>query len=455
MVKTMEPNESLQYSINDRPPLLKTIPLAFQHVFANFAGALSGGLMLATGMGMSMQEIALVVQCTMLICAVATIIQSLGIGPVGARLPIITGASYTLIAPMVALSKSMSIGEVFGSSFVAALALMLLGPLVIRYLHPFFSPVVTGSAVLAVGVCLMGNAFLYMVNSSPAPAEDPQIWLYVGVSLFTLLLTLVLNFFTKGFIQSCSILIAIVVGYILCAALGMVDFSSVGTAAWLALPRPVYFGFGVKFSAVITICIVHLATVMEDIGNITGVVNCAENRQATKQELIRTIRGDGLGSMFSALFNGLPAISGSLNAAIISMTGVSSRYVTLVGGLIIGVLAFFPKFAQLLAITPYPVLGGVLFVSFGTIAAAGIRIINVRPMTKRDITILAMSIVIGIGGSMSAQSLNFLSPNVITLITGIPGTAMTALLLNIILPREKDSVVEAELPEENDCKARC
>ena len=125
---------------------------------------------------------------------------------------------------MVALSKDMPIGTVFGSSFVAAIALTVLGPLAVKYLHRFFSPVVTGSAVLAVGMCLMGSAFGYMVNNSADPANEPRIWLYVGIALFTLVLTLVLDSFTKGFVQSCSILIAIVVGYILCVVLGLVDF---------------------------------------------------------------------------------------------------------------------------------------------------------------------------------------------------------------------------------------
>ena len=222
--------ENLKYGINDKPTLVKTIPLAFQHVLSAFAGTLSGALMLATGMGMNSEDTALVVQCAMLICAVATIIQSVGIGPLGARLPIVTGGSYTLIAPMVALSKDMPIGTVFGSSFVAAIALTVLGPLAVKYLHRFFSPVVTGSAVLAVGMCLMGSAFGYMVNNSADPANEPRIWLYVGIALFTLVLTLVLDSFTKGFVQSCSILIAIVVGYILCVVLGLVDFSEVGAA---------------------------------------------------------------------------------------------------------------------------------------------------------------------------------------------------------------------------------
>lgn len=426
--------ENLKYGINDKPTLVKTIPLAFQHVLSAFAGTLSGGLMLAQGMGMNTQETALVVQCAMLICAFATIVQSVGIGPIGAKLPIVTGGSYTLIAPMVALSQDMPIKDVFGSSLIAAILLTVLGPLAVKYLHKYFSPVVTGSVVLAVGMCLMTSAFSYAVNMTP---DSPQIWTFIGIAAFTLILTLVLDSFTKGFIQSCSILIAIIVGYVLCAVMGLVDFAPVGTAGWLSIPKPVNFGMGFNLGAIVTLCSVHIATVMENIGDTTGVVSGVEDRLPTKQELMRAVRGDGFGSIFAALFNGLPVISGSPNVGIICMTGVGSRFVTLAGGIIIGILAFFPKFAQILALTPYPVLGGVLFVSFGTIASSGIRVIGMSRMSKRDITILAMAIVIGIGGNFAASSLTFLSPTVLTLATGISGTALTALLLNIILPKSK------------------
>lgn len=443
--------ENLKYGFNDRPPLIKAIPFAVQHVLSGVAGTLSGALMLSAGMGMSLEDTALVVQCAMLICGVATIIQVLGIGPLGARLPIMTAGSYTLIAPMVALSKGMTIAEVFGSSLIAAIILTAVGPLIVKYLHKFFSPVVTGSTVLAVGMCLLGSAFGYMVNNSPDPVSEPNIWIYFAIAMFTLVLTIIIDSFAKGFIQSCSILIAIIVGYVVCAVGGLVDFGSIKDAAWIAFPRPVKFGFEFNLSAIVVLTTVHIATVMENIGDTTGVVSAVEDRIPTKKELMRAVSGDGLGSIFAAIFNGLPVISGSPNIGIICMTGVASKFVTFLVGIMMLVLAFFPKLAQLLALTPYPVLGGVLFVSFGTIAASGIRVIGMSPMTKRDITILAMSIVVGIGGSNAAHCLNFLPNSVIALVTGIPGTAVTGLLLNIILPRGKtDREFELEMQRKNE-----
>ena len=231
----------------------------------------------------------------------------------------------------------------------------------------------------------------------------------------------------------------------LCVALGMVDFSPMQTADLVAPPRPLAFGMSFNIGAIVTVCVVHIVTVMENIGDTTGVVTAAEDRVPTLKELMRTIRGDALGSCVAAIFNGLPVISGSPNVGIICMTGVASRFVTLIGGIIIGILAFFPKFAQFLALTPSPVLGGVLLVSFGTIASSGIRVISMGKMSKRNMTILALAIAVGIGGNYSQAYLAFLPSTVVTLITGISGTALTALILNFVLPKSaSDREEEAE-----------
>lgn len=436
--------ENLKYGVNDKPSLPKAIPLALQHVFSAFAGTMSGGILMAQGMGMNTEQTALVVQCAMLICGLATVIQSVGIGPVGARLPIVTGGSYTFIAPMIALAANPDVGisGAFGAALVGSVLLIFFGPLAIKYLYKYFTPVVTGSVVLAVGSCLLSSAFQYAVNATP---DSPDVMKFFLIAVFTLLVTLVLDSFCKGFLQSLSILIAILIGYVLCVALGMVDFSPMQTAEMVAPPRPLAFGMTFNLGAIVTVCVVHIVTVMENIGDTTGVVTAAEDRIPTRRELMRTIRGDALGSCVAAIFNGLPVISGSPNVGIICMTGVASRFVTLIGGIIIGILAFFPQFAQFLALTPYPVLGGVLLVSFGTIASSGIRVIGMGKMTKRNMTILALAIGVGIGGNYSQAYLSFLPSTVVTLMTGISGTALTALILNFVLPKSaSDREEEAE-----------
>lgn len=433
--------KDMKYGINDRPPLLEAIPLALQHLLVAFTGTLSGSLLLATGAGLDVKDTALVIQCGMFIACIASLIQSFGLGKlkIGPKLPIITSGSYTLIAPMVAMALNGHIGiaGAFGAALGGSVVLFLLAPLAIKYLHRYFTPVVTGSVVLSVGLCLLVTGFGYAVNFD---ATGPDVWKLFAITGFTFLLALGLNCFAKGFLQMLSILIAIVVGYVLCVALGMVDFSSVAEASVLAFPQPVKFGMTFQIGPILTICFVHIATVMENIGDCTSIVTCSENRLPTKDELIRTMRGNGLGSIIAAVFNGLPVISGSENAGVIAMSGVSSRYVTGLGAVILGIMAFFPKFSSVLALVPGPVLGGVMLVTLGSVAANGIHVISMGPMTRRNITILAVAIAIGIGGYYADQLgyLAFMSTSIKTIFTGISGTALTALLLNMILPQAEE-----------------
>ncbi|MCI5596371.1 MAG: uracil-xanthine permease [Lachnospiraceae bacterium] len=328
----------MKYGINDKVPIAKAIPLALQHVFTIFTGTMAGNIMLATGAGLDVNDTALIIQCGMLISCVASLIQSLGVFglPIGSKLPIITAGSYTLITPLVAFAADPEIGlsGAFGAAFAGSIALFLLGPLVIKYLHKYFTPVITGSVVLSVGMCLLTTAYGIMVNYAP---YDPDVKKYFVIAIVIAVLTLVLDSFAKGFIQSLSVLIA--------------------------------------------------------------------------------------------------------------MSGVASRYVTALGSVIFGFLAFFPKFSQILALLPSPVLGGVLLVMFGTITSSGIRVIGMGNLTKRNMTIVAMAIAVGIGGNFAveAEYLSFLPSTITTLCTGIPGTALTALILNFVLPKtEEDRKWEAE-----------
>ena len=228
--------EPVKYGVHDKPPFKRALPLALQQVLTIFAGTLSGALMLASGTGMNESETALVIQCSMFICCVASLIQCLGIPKlgIGARLPIVTSGSYTLVAPMVVLALNPKVGlsGTFGAALVGSLVLFLLGPIIIKYLYFLFTPTVTGSVVLSVGMCLMVSGYRHAVNGAPDSPEALKCGL---IALLTFLIALCFNTFAKGFLQNLSILIAIAVGYLLCVALNMVDFTPVQTAAAVSL----------------------------------------------------------------------------------------------------------------------------------------------------------------------------------------------------------------------------
>lgn len=434
----------MQYGFDDRVPGAKAVPWALQYVFTIFTGAMTGSIMLASGMGLNAEQTAFLIQCGLLACGVATLIHSFGLKiggfQIGARLPLVSAGSYTLITPMILFATDPDIGisGAFGAAILGTALLFLVGPLVVEKLYDYFTPAVTGSVVLAVGMCLILNAWNSMVDYAP---QSPDALKFFIIGIVVMILCIVIDHFAKGMLQSLAILIVLAAGYIFCALTGMVDFSPLKDAAWISLPKPLAFGFSVNIGAVITVMIVHIATMMEECGNTAGVVSAVEDQGVPSKETLKgAIRGDGLGGMLSSLFNALPVCIAAQNSGIVMMSGVASRLVTGIAGAIFVLMAVFPKFSQLLALIPGPVLGGVLLVIFGNTIASGIKVIGFDKMTKRNLTIVAMATSIGIGGNFAQQAglLVFLPATVITLFTGISGTAVTALLLNLILPGKNE-----------------
>jgi len=432
----------MQYGFDDKVPAGKAVPWALQYVFTIFTGSMTGSIMLASGAGMNSADTAFLIQCGLFACCITTLIQSLGIRfgkfQIGARLPLVSAGSWTLITPMVLFANDPNIGipGAFGAACLGTLLLFLLGPIVIDKLYKYFTPAVTGSVVLAVGMCLILNAWNDMVDYNPTGPDAMKMFL-IGIAIAAI--CVIIDHFAKGIVQSLAVLIAMVAGYVFCSVTGMVDFSQVGSAAWVAVPRPLNFGMTVNLGAVITVFIIHIATIMENSGNTTGVVTATDEGLPTKETLKASVRGDALGGVFSTLFNALPMCVAAQNSGVEVMSGVASRFVTAIAGIIFGLMAIFPKFSQILALIPNPVLGGILLVTFGNIIASGIKVIGFDENNKRNFTIIALAAAVGIGGNFAqaAGTLAFLPSTVVTLFTGISGTAITALVLNIILPGEK------------------
>lgn len=429
----------MSYGVEDKPRLVVAFPLAFQHVLSAFTGQIAVGMLLAMGFGLNVRETALLIQCALFITGIATIIQSFGIGKhIGARFPIVSGGSFTLIAPMVVAANNpdVGIGGAFGAALAGSAVLFLLGPIAIRFLHRYFSPTVTGAVVLTVGVCIGATAF---GNFNP---ESETALLELGIAVLVILVIVLLNFFGKGLAKQCCILIGMIIGYIIAAVLGMVDFSAIGEASWFSMVRPFEWGVKFKMGAILTVCAVHIGTLMEMVGDTTGLVTAVEDRLPTSEELSRTIRGGGITGMIASVFNGAPVITGSANVGIVAMTGVGSRFVTGLGGIIFLVFAILPKLAQLLALIPNCVMAGAVLVMCGQIAASGLRVISMGEFTERNTTILAIALAIGIGGNFGLANLSFLPPTITTIFTGIPGTALVALVLNMILPKSTEEETE-------------
>ena len=424
------------YELNDKPPVRETIPLCLQHVLLFLASTLAIPLIIGSTLGFSSSEITLMLQCSIFIAGIGTLLQTLGAGPVGNRLPIILGATFTFVTPAIAISQTYGFPAFIGASLVCGVAVSLLGAVSVKFIRKIFPPVAMGCVIMVIGLTLVGVAVGYCAGGSGSP--DYGSLRNYGVALFTLVIVIVLNAWGKGFWKGASVLIALLAGFLLSAALGMVDFSSLNESAWFAFPEPLHFGITFKLPAII-MALLTLVNLVEFLGDTSTVAFIAADRVATKEDLSRGVICDGVASILGALFNSTPTISYSGNIGLIGVTGVKSRYVVAAAGGFMVILGFIPKLAAFLSLIPTPVIGGATLVVFGSIAANGLKMLGQQTLSERDMLLIAVSLAIGLGFSSTPDALASYPFYISALINGIPGTAFSTIILNLILPKDRNS----------------
>ncbi len=252
-----------------------------------------------------------------------------------------------------------------------------------------------------------------------------------------MIVTLLLNHYGKGLVSSASILIGMVVGYIICIPLGMVNFSSVSQATWISLPK--ILGYGITFNLQVLLPFIpaYFVTIIGTVGCLKAITEVSGIKEDEKP-ITAGVLSDGVGSMLAGVFGALPNTSFSQNIGLIPLTKVASRYVTMMAGILLVILGLFPKFAALINIMPQPVLGGVGIVMFGTVAAAGIQTLSGVKLNNRNMLIIATSIGLGLGVTFRPEFIAQL-PESLKMIfsSGISTGTIVALLLNVIL-KEKE-----------------
>jgi NCS2 family nucleobase:cation symporter-2 len=299
-----------------------------------------------------------------------------------------------------------------------------------------FPPLVAGSAVMAIGLALVGIAVNYCAGGFDAP--DFGSIRHFAFAFLTLALIVILNRFGNGFIKAASVIIAMAIAYIIAFFFGMVDLSPIAEAPWFAIPMPLKYGVSFNFGAIGIMFIIYMVSMMEYIGDTMGAAILAAGREPTEKEYVGGILCDGLGSAFSALFNAFPNVSYSNCIGLIGLTGVASRYIVAMAGLMLVILGFVPKVSMVLSLTPPAILGGSMIVLFGLVATAGMKIITLQPLSQRNLMILGIGLAIGVGFNYTPGALSSYPFYVSALITGIPGTAITTLVLNLVLPKTKE-----------------
>lgn len=468
-MKTKNKMSEEAFRFEGKMPLAQAIPLGLQHVLAMFVGNLTPLLIITGTCGLVGGEFAdlqiSLLQNAMLVAGLVTLLQLFSIGPVGGKVPIIMGTSSGFIGVFNSVAKSMgggvlAYGAIMGASIIGGLFETVLG-FFLKPLRRFFPSVVTGTVVLSIGLSLISVGVNSFGGGNNAKDFGSMENLFLG--LLVLVVILILKHATKGFLSSSSILIGIIVGYIAAFIMGFVlphtavnaegveytkawvlNWDKVAQADWFAIPKlmPVKVQFDLR--AILPVLIMFIVTAVETVGDISGVVVGGMDREATDKELSGGVMCDGIGSSFAALFGVLPNTSFSQNVGLVSMTKVVNRMALATGAIFLVLCGLIPKLGALVSIMPQAVLGGAAVMMFSSIVISGIQLITREPLTTRKLSIVAVALGLGYGmGSNTAILAQ--APEWVRLIfggSGIVPAAVVAILLNILLPKEKEEKAE-------------
>ena len=444
-------SDLVEYGIEDAPGLGEAIPLGIQHLLAMFLSTVALPLVIAGAIGLGPGDTAFIVQMALLVAGVATIVQAYPVGPVGARLPIVMGTSAIFVSPLIDIGSEFGIAAIFGAVLLAAPVEIIIGYF-FDDVRGLFPPLVTGIVVMLVGLTLIPVALQY--SAGGPGAETYGNFEHLGLAGLVLLVALVVNQFFGGFMRAASVLVAVVVGYLAAIPLGLLDLSGVASAGWVSVPVPLQYGVEFEPSAVVLVAFAYVITAMETIGDISGTTE-AVGRDPTSEETKGGLVADGVMSALAAVFNAFPNTSFSQNVGLISFSGVASRFVVAIAGVFLVVLGFVPKVAEVVAAMPNAVLGGAAVILFGMIFAIGLRIVSRgADLTRRNLTIIATSIVLGVGVEVQSDALQNLPSDLRILATsGIIVGGVTALVLNAVLPAEYDDIAQVRSGESAESDA--
>ena len=426
----------------------KLAVLAIQHVLTMYAGAVTVPIIISSALHLAADQTAYLISSDLLACGLITLIQCFGLFGVGVRLPIVMGVTFVAIGPSIAIASNPTLGlpGIFGATLVSGVIGLFIAPLFSR-LAQIFAPVVTGTAMLLIGLSLFGPAIIW---ASGGKADTPGDLPSMAIAGSVILAILAIMRFGRGFLANMAVLLGMLIGYAVTGALGWVDFSHVASAGWVAVVLPLHFGLP-RFDllAAISMTVVMLITMVESSGMMFALGRIVE-RPLTLNDLTRGLRADAVGALLGGLFNSLPYTSYSQNIAMVSMTGVRSRYVCAGAGLILIVLACIPKLSFVVTSIPQPVLGGAALVMFGMVAANGVSALGRAEVTgnRRNLYVVALSLSVGLVPTLAPKFFDNLPAYLaIFLHNSVMLGIFVAIMLNLLLNGLSKSQEPGELVE--------
>ncbi|WP_408022979.1 purine permease [Staphylococcus epidermidis] len=406
---------------------MKNFILSVQHLLAMYAGAILVPTIVGTSLKFSAEEIAYLVTVDIFMCGVATFLQANKV--TGTGLPIVLGCTFTAVAPMILIGQTKGLDVLYGSLLISGILVVLIAPF-FSYLVKFFPPVVTGSVVTIIGINLMPVAMNYLAGGEGAKNYgDTKNLILGGV---TLLIILILQRFTKGFLKSIAILIGLAIGTALAGIFGMVDIKQVGDAHWFGFPVPFRFsGFGFDVSSILVFFIVAVVSLIESTG-VYHALSEITGRKLERKDFRKGYTAEGLAIILGSIFNAFPYTAYSQNVGLVSLSGAKKNNVIYGMVILLLICGCIPKLGALANIIPLPVLGGAMIAMFGMVMAYGVSILgNINFQNQNNLLIIAISVGLGAGISAVPQAFKGLGEQFAWLTqNGIVLGAISAIILN-------------------------
>lgn len=440
--KEMKKTSDELFILDGKPSLGQTVPLALQHIVAMIVGCVTPAIIVAGVAGLSEQDSIILIQAALVMSAISTLLQlfpfKFGKFRIGSGLPVIMGISFAYVPTMQAIAGSFDVATILGAQIVGGIIAIIVG-IFIKQIRKFFPPLITGTVVFAIGLSLYPTAINYMAGGVSSPSYGS--WQNWTVAFITLIIVTALNHFGKGIFKLASILIGVIAGYVVAMMFGMVDFSSVVSASWFQFPSPLHFGIKFEASSCVAIGVLFAINSIQAIGDFSATTTGGLDRMPTDEELNGGILAYGCSNIFCALFGGLPTATYSQNVGIVGSTKVVAKRVFRTAAIVLLVAGLVPKFSSVLTTIPYCVLGGATVSVFASIAMTGVKLITAEPMTYRSTSIVGLAIALGMGITQANAALATFPAWVTTIFGKSPVVVatITAVILNLILPKEKEN----------------
>ncbi len=435
----------LIYGVEDRPPFKDAFFAALQHLLAIFVAIITPPLIIAGALKLDVEKTGFLVSMALFASGISTFIQCRRFGALGSGLLCIQGTSFSFIGPIIATGLVGGLPLIFGVCMAAAPIEMIVSR-TFKYLRNIITPLVSGIVVLLIGLSLIkvgvvscGGGYAAMENGTFATWEN------LTISGVVLLSVLFFNRCKSKYLRMSSIILGLCLGYGLAFALGKVDMSGLDTGLLMSFNVPMPFKYGLDFniSSFIAIGLVYLITAIEATGDITAN-SMISGLPIEGDQYVKRVSGgvlaDGFNSFVSGMFNAFPNSIFAQNNGIIQLSGVASRYVGYYIAAMLVLLGLFPIVGAVFSLMPGPVLGGATLLMFGTVAAAGIRIISSQQIGRKETLVLAVSLSLGLGVELMPDVLQQAPEGIRSIFSsGITTGGLTAIIANIVIRVKEES----------------